>query len=435
MLNKLKFSLYTFGCRLNQSETALIEKLMLQKGFEKAVSQDQSDIFIINTCTVTSQSDSKNRQLIRSLHRKNPNACIVVTGCYSQMAHEIIKQIDGVKLIVGNDKKLELVEYLEKALESETPLIVNSKISKNKFYQPVIAGELEHTRGHLKIQDGCDFMCSFCVIPFSRGRSRYRDYDNILDEAKQMEKDNIKEIVLTGVNIGNYQIDNNNLINLLDFLNTLKGIKRIRISSIEPTTVPDGILERMNDKSHKLLPFLHLPLQSGSDNILTLMRRRYRMKDYIREIEKSVSAVEDLCLGTDIMVGFPGESNLNFKETKNLLESLPFAYFHVFPFSERKGTPAFKMTDKIHSREKQRRCKLLRCLSEKKRQIYHNRFINTVRSVLFESTNSKGEITGYSDNYIRVCLSNNFQKDLKNQIHPVKLISSQNERMLGEIVG
>jgi len=434
MSKKQRVSFHTLGCRLNQAETSTIAKSFLAKNYQIVPFNETSDVCVINTCTVTEHSDSKNRQIIRAIHRKNQRTCIAVIGCYSQMAADRIKTLDGVKLIVGNAEKLNLVGFVEAARTLGEPLIINPKISKKNFREPIFHERDFTTRSHLKIQDGCDFMCSFCVIPFSRGRSRSREFINLIEEAKSFVRAGAKEIVLTGVNIGTYADKQKTLIHVIDALNALSGLKRIRISSIEPTTSSVEIYHRMKDPSHKLVPFLHLPLQSGANTILTSMKRRYRREEYMEEIMEAYQEVQDLCIGTDVMVGFPGESVEDFDQTYQFLDSLPFTYFHVFPFSERKGTPAANLSSKIHPKEKKRRGELLRKLSLQKRNSFNQKYIGTVQSVLFESPNASSEISGYTDNYIKVRLLEIPQTNLKNKILPVHCIENCEEIITGKLV-
>ncbi|MBF0276965.1 MAG: tRNA (N(6)-L-threonylcarbamoyladenosine(37)-C(2))-methylthiotransferase MtaB [SAR324 cluster bacterium] len=434
MAEKPRVSFHTLGCRLNQAETSSIAKSFREHQYQLVSENETADVSVINTCTVTEHSDAKNRQLIRALHRKNPAACIAVIGCYSQMAAESIQKLEGVKLVMGNAEKLELVNHIERARKSDTPLLINPKISRKTFSEPVFPWKNLTTRSYLKIQDGCDFMCTFCIIPFSRGRGRAREFENILKEAKSFVEAGSKEIVLTGVNIGTFADRSYSLLTVLDALNELPNLVRLRISSIEPTTISEGVIARMADPDHKLVPFLHLPLQSGSNRILSQMKRRYTNEAYAEEVRQACQQVPDLCVGTDVMVGFPGESEEDFEETYRLLNSLPFSYFHVFPFSERKGTPANRMEQKIRPEEKKRRGALLRALSQQKRSKFYQEFIGKVRPVLFESPNESGDFTGYTDNFIKVSLSTSSTQDLKNQILPVHFLETRDETVLGELV-
>tara|TARA_B100000686_G_scaffold302976_1_gene339435 strand:- start:329 stop:1735 length:1407 start_codon:yes stop_codon:yes gene_type:complete len=462
---KNRVSFHTLGCRLNQSETDSLKLNFEQNGYAVVPETEHADVCVVNTCTVTEHSDAKNRQLIRRLHRLNPEAIIAVTGCYAQMDSNAVAGIEGVRLVVGNQEKMKITEYLNNLDINNYPLIVRPKITREPFATTAFSKEQtfkknnfsevhrdsktqelisensgqgllrevgkKYTRAMLKIQDGCDFMCTFCIIPFARGRSRYREFSNLQDEARRLVSEGVREIVITGVNIGTYKNDKKNIIGVVDFLNNIQGLSRIRISSIEPTTVPETLFEYMSDPQHKLVPFFHLPLQSGSDSVLNKMRRRYSSGEYADEIWKAYEAVPDLCIGTDVMVGFPEEISEEFECTKNLLNKLPIAYFHVFPFSARKGTPAYSIGDKVLPSIKQQRGEELRKLSIRKRHEFHSRFLGQIRKVLWESPDSEGNISGYTDNYIRVILNKKGCYDFQNRILPARLLSHHGQNVTG----
>ncbi len=425
---------HTFGCRLNHSETDAMIQSVLNRGYQLVSVESPADIYVINTCTVTSLSDAKNRQWIRSLHRKNPNAMIAVVGCYSQVAAKVVQEIEGVRLVLGNAEKMQLANYLQQSLHREKTLVVVPKISKTNFTQPAISFPHQTTRAHLKVQDGCNFMCSFCIIPFSRGRSRARDFQDLLAEAKQLVKQGVQEVVLTGVNIGDYHEEEKTLLDVLDVLNSLPNLKRLRISSIEPTTVPQELFERMADKHHNLVPFLHLPLQSGSDDILTKMKRRYSSKEYLEEVQLALSLVPHLGLGTDVMAGFPDETEQQFEQTFDLLQSLPFTYFHVFPFSERRGTPAARMENPVPASVKKERTLKLRNLSQVKRSQFYAQFLGQTKQVLWESLKPDGSLYGYTDNYMKVKLQQGHSQSLQRQIKATQLVSIEGETLIGQLV-
>ena len=432
MSTKPTVSFHTLGCRLNQAETATIAKSFQARHYQVVSSTEPADVCVLNTCTVTEQSDAKNRQAIRALHRQNPQACIAVVGCYPQMQAEALQHMAGVKLVLGNAEKLHVADYIEAARQASKALVINPKISRHTFTEPVFQWAGPTTRASLKVQDGCDFMCAFCVIPFSRGRSRARQWRNLLQEAQALVEAGSKEIVLTGVNLGTYEEEGRTLLDVVDALHALPSLLRIRISSIEPTTVQTGLVERMADASHKLVPFLHLPLQSGSASILSQMKRRYAPEDYRKEALAAYEKIPDLCLGTDVMVGFPAESQEAFAETVELLASLPMAYFHVFPFSERKGTPARRLAGKISPEEKKRRGAVLRELSVQKREVFYQKFLGTTRPVLLEAPNATGEIAGYTDNYIKVNLPAPASGNWKNRLVSVVLEEIKEGRVLGK---
>ena len=463
---KKRVSFHTLGCRLNQSETAVLARSFEQQGYEVVPDLAQAEVYVVNTCTVTEHSDAKNRQIIRKLHRQNPEAVIAVVGCYAQIDPEAIANIDGVNLVIGSEKKMQITDYLAQVDSQKTALIVRPKINKTTFTSPVIqhrstfsankqlkqaktierdvvpanstlqfsgtTNSHQSTRTSIKIQDGCDFMCAFCIIPFARGRSRYREFSNLQEEARMLVQEDIREIVITGVNVGTYKTGKRTLVDVVDFLNTLPRLSRIRISSIEPTTVPEILFQYMSDPQHKLVPFFHLPLQSGNNTILQKMKRRYSSAEYTEEIWRAFESVPDLCIGTDVMVGFPEESEAEFKNTLNLLKILPLAYFHVFPFSARNGTPAFKMKEQVAPTVKQQRGKKLRLLSTNKRRVFYHKFLGQSREVLWESMKPDGTISGYTDNYIRVELNELYNSDLRNQLLPVRLEELKGQTILGK---
>jgi len=492
-ITQKRVSFQTLGCRLNQSETDILIRIFQINGFKIVHSSQPADICIINTCTVTANSDTKNRRAIRALNKQNPKAKIAVLGCYAQLNPEDISKIKGVNLILGNEDKVKILDYL-KVIDSDQPTkIIRPKFNKNTFKTPIIpklsnsnykfqkkherkeelisqdsqkkysnpkneigkndylfknqprknetidykqvltiSEKIEKTRSHLKIQDGCDFMCSFCVIPFARGRSRYREFYNLLEEAKNFADAGVREVVITGVNVGTYKEGDLNIVNVIDSINAIKGIERIRISSIEPTTVPKILYQYMKDSQHKLVPFFHLPIQSGSDNILKKMNRRYSAKAFSDEIFQAYESIPDLCIGTDVMVGFPEESESDFEKTLTLLKNLPLTYFHVFPFSERERTPAYKLKNKIPPGIKKMRSKLLRELSSEKRTTFYQRFLGKTRNVLFEAKINNSHYEGYTDNYIKVFLDDIDGTDYRNKIVPTKLYKLNGNSVLGK---
>ncbi len=418
-------SIHTLGCRLNQSESLLLRDKLEARGYHVVPFGEEADLGIVNTCTVTNLADAKCRNVIRSFVRKNPEAFTAVVGCYSQMGHKAIAEIPGVDLIVGNQEKLSVLDYVDLG-KNEIPLIVRDRIDKTDFSIHFAGDWPFNKRANLKVQDGCDFMCTFCIIPFARGRARARDFDNLLDEARSLAGRGVREVVLTGVNIGTYVHEGRGILEMVDALNAVPGIDRIRISSIEPTTIPEELFGLMRDPSHALLPFLHIPLQSGVDRILRAMRRKYSVSEYLEFIHRADEAVPDLCIGTDIMVGFPGETDEEFAETCRVFRENPFAYGHVFTFSEREGTPAERMAGAVPVSERARRSAELRRLSaERRREFYGNRLGQNL-PVLFEDP-KPGLWTGYTDNYIRVVVPADEVPDkwgdLRNRVGRVRLES------------
>ncbi|MBU2514603.1 tRNA (N(6)-L-threonylcarbamoyladenosine(37)-C(2))-methylthiotransferase MtaB [bacterium] len=427
----LKAVFYTLGCRLNQTESAIMAKGLENAGYIIEESGNDADLYIINTCTVTNQSNSKCRKKIRSIQKTSPNSIIAVVGCFSQIASEQILEIGGVHLILGNQEKLNLHEYLPEISTSDQPVVHIGKLSKEPFSIATIGQHLNTTRANLKIQDGCDFICSFCVIPSARGRSRPRQPENIREELKKLEEDGIKEVILTGVNVGTYQFETIDFIKLLDIFEEFDGIKRVRISSIEPTTVGTEIFEWMKNDS-KILPYLHLPLQSANNKILAKMRRRYTFEEYLDFINQAKQEVPNICIGSDVIVGFPAEDDTVFGDTFTALSKAPIDYFHVFPYAERKGTTSEKLTPKIDKKEIQRRALVLRELSDQKRQGFIKQNLGNTLKVLFEKVTGENNWQGYSENYIRVTVKS--EVNLKNQIRSVLITDVRGDLVFGKLV-
>lgn len=418
-------SIYTLGCRVNQSETAIIVDRLKEAGYAIVLFGDPVDLGIINTCTVTGEADAKSRKMIRSFVRKNPGAFTAVIGCYSELGHAAIAEIDGVDLIVGNMGKLNILDYVAQG-KNKVPIIIKDEISSDDFTIDVAGSSEFSRRANLKIQDGCNFMCSYCIVPFARGRSRSREIGNLVDEAKAIAKRGAKEIVLTGINLGTYNFEGHNIADVADHLNEIEGIKRIRISSIDLTTIPDNLLEMMNDKDHALLPFLHIPLQSGSNSVLKRMNRKYTREEFLDFIRLADASVEDICIGTDILTGFPGETDQDFEDTCDLLTEGPIAYAHVFKYSEREGSQAAKYPDKVDPSIMNLRSARIRKISAEKMHTFEEKYLGKTLEVLFESKQND-QWLGYTGNYIRVAVCSD--TDLLNTIRPVKL-----KRVAGEIV-
>jgi len=423
---------YTFGCRLNQTETAMMAQGLQNIGYKIITDLDTADLCVINTCTVTDQSDAKCLQKIRSVKRVNSKAVIAVVGCYSQISEEKIIEQDGVDLIIGNQEKLNLAEYVEQFLKNRLPIIKTGPISKEPFSINLIGQHLQTTRANLKIQDGCDFICSFCIIPKARGRARSREMDNIRQEAMVLANMGVKEIVLTGVNIGTYHYDGNYFIDLLEIFESIAGVERVRISSIEPSTIGPEIFPWMANKSTKTLPHLHLPLQSTDNEILTAMRRKYRFEEYRDFIIQAVEQVPGICIGSDVIVGFPGETDEMFEETVTQLTNIPIHYFHVFPYAERKGTTSAKMEGAVSAETISRRAAVLRELSDQKRSAFSRTFIGQELEVLFEGNNDGMVWKGYSENYIRISVNGDIP--LANKIKKVRLDYCENGLNMGSLV-
>jgi threonylcarbamoyladenosine tRNA methylthiotransferase MtaB len=363
--SKYKASFYTLGCRLNQAETAIISNTFKAKGYDVVDFGKPTDVCVINTCTVTEKADAECRKLVRQILRRSPEAFVAVVGCYAQIGTDALQEIDGIDLIVGSEEKMRLSDFIDVPHKLPAPLIRKKKISRTPFTIGSV-GNYEHAiRANLKIQDGCDFMCSFCVIPFARGRARSRAFWDIQREAIELVERGHKEIVLTGVNIGTYKFQDKALLDVIKMLECIEGLGRIRISSIEPTTIPMELIDHMAE-STKLCRHLHIPIQSGDDAVLQNMRRLYSVSEYADFLELVQRRIPEICFGTDVMVGFPGEGEGEFQNTSKLLKELPLAYFHVFPFSERGGTAAARMPEKVDFQKKQKRSRILRNLSKKK---------------------------------------------------------------------
>lgn len=426
-----KAALHTLGCRLNQSETNHIRDQLVEQGYTIVPFEEEADLAIINTCTVTRLADSKSRTAIRQFTRRNPEAITAVIGCYSQMGYKEISQIEGVDLIIGNQEKHNVLDYLGDS-KNEKPVIIRDKIDRDDFSISLV-GDLPFTqRANLKIQDGCDFMCTFCIIPFARGRARSRDFANLMEDARNLVSRGVRELILTGVNLGTYDHSDRTIVDITDALNELPGLSRIRISSIEPTTIPTELFSRMADPEHVLLPYLHIPLQAGSDSILKAMRRKYSLAEFLDFIHLAEESVPDLCIGTDILVGFPGETPELFDTTCQTFLDGPFAYCHVFTYSEREGTPSTKMDDVVPIPERKNRSAHLRRLSAKKRHDYFEQHLGRTYPVLFENLR-EGTFPGYTPNYIRTIIPENGE-DLTNRQGLVRLDSISADFVEGTLV-
>ncbi len=396
-------SLHTIGCRLNQAETALLTARLKQDGYRMVEFGQPTDLLVLNTCAVTESAEKDCRHLIRRTLRHSPRAFVAVTGCYAQTGAEALGRVPGIDLIVGGQYKMNLPDFLPKPTvlhKRSAPHVLHTRtIDRNDFVLPGVA-EYDSCRANVKIQDGCNFMCSFCIIPFARGHERSRRVDDVLREAEGLAAKGHRELVLTGVNLGRYDYEGHTLLDLIQKLERIPAVERLRISSIEPTTIPDGLVDHMATSS-KLCHYLHIPLQSGDDSILDAMHRQYRVRDYVALIEKAVGRIPDLGLGTDLMVGFPGESDHEFANTLALASELPFSYFHVFRYSTRPGTPAARRKDVVSPGTLSARHRTLSALSRAKRLSFYQRFTGRTVQVLFENVTRHGLRTGLTGNYIR----------------------------------
>ena len=425
-----KVAFHTLGCKLNFSETSTISREFINHGFEKVNYSGFADLYVINTCSVTNNADKEARKLIRQAKRRNPNSAIAIIGCYAQLKPESIAKINGVDLVLGAEEKFNLIKYLDKIdLNKTSATIIQSEISQTKEFMPSYSFG-ERTRSYLKVQDGCDYTCSFCTIPRARGASRSDSVKKTKEIAIQVSKTDIREIVLTGVNIGDFGKDKpESFLDLITELDTLEDIDRMRISSIEPNLLTNEIIQFCHN-SKKFTPHFHVPLQSGSNKILKLMRRRYFTELYKERIEFIKSINPDTCIGVDVIVGFPGEEEEDFLKTYEFINSLDISYLHVFTYSERPNTDALKIDKIIPKEERSKRSKMLHILSDKKKRSFYEGFMGETRPVLFESYKNK-KLIGHSDNYIKVEV--NGPKELINTIHRVRLIENQGAHVQGVI--
>ena len=424
-----RVAFHTMGCKLNYSETSTISRDFITRGFEKVEYRDHADIYVINTCSVTENADKEARRLIRQAKRLNPLSSIAVIGCYAQLKPEEIAAVDGVDLVIGSEEKFNLLDHLNELDQKEDNTIIHSNIEHVHSFKPSYSIG-DRTRSYLKVQDGCDYTCSFCTIPLARGKSRSGDIQTTVKTAQEVALKGVKEIVLTGVNIGDFGVGSDeNLLQLLIELDNIEGVERFRISSIEPNLLNNDIIAFCNT-SKKFVPHFHIPLQSGSNKILKGMRRRYDQTIYRKKINKILSSNPETCIGVDVMVGFPGESDEDFLETYNFINDIDISYLHVFTYSERPNTPAKNIKEVISKRVRAERSKMLHILSEKKRRYFYDHFINTHREVLFESSRN-GKLVGHTDNYIKVEIDNS--PGLVNKIHSVRLIENRGEFVMGEL--
>lgn len=426
-------SLHTLGCRLNQAETSVLGERLRQDGYRLVAFGEPTDLLVLNTCSVTEDAERTSRYLIRKTLKHSPKAFIAVTGCYAQTGPEGLKKQAGIDLIVGNQYKLDLPNFLppsDRLQKHASPVVHRTKTIAPEDFELPEYGSPDSTRAPLKIQDGCSTMCSFCLIPFARGRERSRLLDDLLREAAFLASQGVKEVVLTGVNIGQYHQAGADLCTVIARLEAVPGLERIRISSIEPTTVTDQLLEQMASSS-KLCPYLHVPLQSGDDRILTAMNRSYSSQDYLRLIERACDKIPGLGLGTDIMVGFPGEDEAAFANTLKLATELPFAYFHVFPFSPRPGTAAVKLANPVGAPHIKKRTAILTGLSQAKRLAAHDRHIGKTVQVLFEAGHHDGFAVGTTSSFLKVAVPT--PSELTNQVHRVTVTAASERWAVGHL--
>ena len=418
MNSNKKVALYTLGCKLNFSETSTVARMFEEEGFARVDFNDSPDVFVINTCSVTENADKKCKQLVKKALKINPDAFVAIIGCYAQLKPEEIAQIYGVDMVLGASEKFKIVEHFQNIEKKETAVVFASKIKEvNEFVPSYSKGD--RTRSFLKIQDGCDYFCTFCTIPLARGKSRNHSVAETVKVAKEVALTAAKEVILTGVNIGDFgQGDGENFFDLIQELDKIEGIERYRISSIEPNLLSSEIIEFVA-KSNKFMPHFHIPLQSGSNKILKAMRRKYERELYVERVQLIKKLMPHACIGVDVIIGFPGETEEDFLETYNFLNELDVSYLHVFTYSERKNTTAIKMDGVVPKPERSKRSKMLHILSDKKRRFFYEQHIGKTYNVLFESEQHEAFLNGFTDNYVKVKVP--FSADLQNQIKTVTL--------------
>ena len=424
-MNSKTASFYTLGCKLNFSETSTISRDLEEEGYAKVDFETGADIYVINTCSVTDQADKKCRNIVRKALKYNPQAFIIVIGCYAQLKPKEISNIKGVDLVLGAQEKFNIKNFLHNTLKNEDTVLLNEPIKNIKTFFPGFSLG-DRTRSFFKIQDGCNYFCSFCTIPLARGKSRSSNIENTIIKAKEIGRSEVKEVVLTGVNIGDFgHGTNENFYQLIKQLDKLNTISRYRISSIEPDLLKDEIIAFVNS-SKKFAPHFHIPLQSGSDKLLKKMRRRYDTALYAKRIKLIKELMPEACIGVDVIVGFPGESEEEFNKTVDFLKSLPISYLHVFTYSERANTTAPRMEHIIPMEIRRKRSKQLRILSLKLKLKFYNDNVGYIGNVLFE-THEGDFLIGFTENYIKVKVP--FKKGILNTIQKVKIekISSEIE--------
>ena len=418
-----KVAFYTLGCKLNYSETSTIGRQFETAGFQTVNFTDQADVYVINTCSVTDHADKKCRKVVKEALKYSPGAYIAIVGCYAQLKPQEIAEIPGVDVVLGAAEKFQLVEHISDLTKKSKPEIYNSPIEETQtFIGSYSFGD--RTRTFLKVQDGCDYSCTFCTIPLARGASRSNTITEVIKQAEEIAASGVKEIVLTGVNLGDFGIRNgqreDRFFDLVKALDEVEGIDRIRISSIEPNLLSNDIIEFVAS-SKRFLPHFHIPLQSGSNKILGLMRRRYRRELYAERVSKIKSLMPDCCIGVDVIVGFPGETREDFLDTYQFLNDLEISYLHVFTYSERENTPAAEMADTVPGAQRADRSKMLHILSDKKRRFFYESQLGKTAEVLFEADQKSGYMHGFTRNYVKVKAP--YDPILINELKAVELVN------------
>ncbi len=419
MIQYKKVAFYTLGCKLNFSETSTISRLFEDAGFAKVDFEDTPDIYVINTCSVTENADKKCKQLVKKALKINPNAFISIIGCFAQLKPVEIGQIPGVDLVLGANEKFDILNYIAESDKKEEAQISFKNIKETKEFIPSFSIG-DRTRSFLKIQDGCDYFCSFCTIPLARGKSRNANIASTLSEAEKIAQTDIKEVVLTGVNIGDFgQGGEENFYQLVQKLDKIDGIDRFRISSIEPNLLSNEIIDFCLSKAERFVPHFHIPLQVGNDRILKAMRRKYERSLYTERVAHIKSLRPDCCIGVDVIVGFPGETDEEFMDSLNFIKDLDVSYLHVFTYSERANTGAPKLGEFVPMEKRKERSKMLHILSDKKKRAFYEQNLGSERTVLFESEEENGIMHGFTENYVKVKIP--FNENLINQFRTVRL--------------
>ena len=424
MINEKKVAFYTLGCKLNFSETSTIARGLQNEGFKRVEFNEKADVYVINTCSVTDNADKRFKTIVKSALKQNNKAFLIAIGCYAQLKPEELANVDGVDLVLGATEKFKVTDYLNDLTKNKIGEVHSCEINEADFYVGSYSIG-DRTRAFLKVQDGCDYKCTYCTIPLARGISRSDTLKNVLDNAKKISSRGIKEIVLTGVNIGDYgkgEFGNKNhdhtFLDLIQNLDKVDGIERLRISSIEPNLLKKEIIEFVAD-SKCFVPHFHIPLQSGNNDLLRTMKRRYQKEIYVDRVKTIKNMMPNACIGVDVIVGFPGETDQIFLETYNFLNELDISYLHVFTYSERPNTEAIKMDGVVDQKTRNKRSKMLRGLSVKKRRVFYESQLGNELSVLFEGENKDGFMYGFTENYVKV--KTLWSPELVNTIHQIKL--------------
>lgn len=418
MQNGKTVALHTLGCKLNYSETSAIERLLVNDGFVKKEFTDEADVYVINTCSVTENADKECRQLVRRVQRQSPEAMVVIIGCYAQLKPKEIAEIPGVDLVLGASEKFNIASHLKELTHGDSAKICSCEIEDVEGFHSSFSLH-DRTRTFLKVQDGCDYNCSFCTIPLARGKSRSNAIENVLKDIQKIRESGVKEIVLTGINLGDFGKDETgvktgkNFYSLLQEIENFEGVSRYRISSIEPNLLSAEIINLVAS-GKKIMPHFHIPLQSGSNKILGLMRRRYKRELYAEKVSMIKDLMPHCCIGVDVISGFPGETEADFRDTVDFLANLPVSYFHVFTYSERSNTYALNIRQVVPVSVRHDRTKILRALSYKKMQQFTRQHAGETRKVLFEGKNKNGSMDGYTDNYIKITTS--YREEWVNEI-------------------